>query len=151
MLNNIYLIVGVPASGKSWVCNQLREQCEYIAHDDHIAIPSAYLRKVLFQLSKCPTKAVLIEAPFSMGIMDDLLAKGYFVQPVFVIEKESVLRERYRLRGRNEEHIIRGHLTRQETYRLRAINHKAFAGDSSAVLTYLREQLGRPEIARKND
>ena len=138
-MTDVYLIVGVPASGKSWLCDQLRNRFEYVPHDEtiHLKDPEAYL-ETIHAMSFEALKPLLIEAPFSMGIEGELSALGYNVTPVFVIEEPSVLRHRYELRGRHEDHIIKGHLSRQDTFRKRAQLRQAFAGNSTEVLEHMR-------------
>jgi hypothetical protein len=138
-MNDIYVIVGVPASGKSWVADQLKDIFEYVHHDGYIYLknPAAYLTAVRNASVKA-TRPLLIECPFSMQILEDLVTFGYDVTPVFIIEKESALRDRYVQRQRHEEHIIKGHLTRQDTFLKRAVERKAFWGNSLSVLAYLK-------------
>jgi hypothetical protein len=138
-VNQIYLVVGVPASGKSWVCDQLKDSFHYVHHDGFIYLknPAAYLTEVR-KASLTATKPMLIEAPFSMKIMGDLRVLGYEVTPVFIIEKPDVLKQRYTQRGRHEANIIQGHLTRQQTFTDRAHEQAAFMGNSAEVLEHLK-------------
>lgn len=138
-MKDAYLVIGVPASGKSFVCDQLKDSFHYVHHDGFIYLkdPGAYLTEVRKAFAVA-TKPLLIEAPFSMKIMDDLKNLGFKVTPVFIIEKPEVLRERYAKRGRHESHIIQGHLTRQVTFLHRALEQKAFFGDSTQVLEHLK-------------
>lgn len=137
----VYLVVGVPSSGKSWVCEQLREKFEYVRHDDHQ--DGGYVDAILADRGEKP---VLCETPFSISqIMEPLLAAGRKVIPVFVIEEPQVLIDRYQRRQEekgtppeNQKPIPSGHLTRQKTYADRARAHSAFAGTSAQVLEHLR-------------
>lgn len=135
----IFLVAGVPASGKSFVCEKLTHRFEYVHHDGFIYLkqPGTYLSAVL-QAAKTATKPLLIEAPFSVsGIKDPLEKAGFRVTPCFIVEKEPVLRKRYEERNRKETHIIQGHLSRQKTFKKRAIEMGAFYGTSTEVLDYL--------------
>lgn len=139
----IYLLIGVPGSGKSWVSAQLTN-FHYVHHDGyigHINQPKEYVFGILDAL-KTATKPILAEAPFSISqIKDPLEERGLKVIPVFILEHPHVLHQRYMNReGRN---IPQGHLTRQETYRKRAMEWKAFMGTSSDVLKYL-QSIGGP-------
>lgn len=138
MKQKIYLVVGVPGSGKSWVCEQLQDKFEYIHHDGYIYLkePGAYVR-VILEKAPTATKPILIEAPFSIReTMEPLVNEGYSVTPVFIIEHPNVVAERYA--NREGKPIPQGHLTRMNTYRQRALEHGAFMGSSSQVFEYLK-------------
>ena len=55
-MKTVYLVVGVPASGKSWVCEQLKDKFEYVHHDGFIYLkqPGAYLNAI-FETAKTAT------------------------------------------------------------------------------------------------
>ena len=130
----IYLLVGVPGSGKSWVCNQLKDKFEYLAHDDYIGMPYA---KHASASARTGTKPVLIETPFSISqLKNPLEVSGNKVIPVFIIESEDVLKDRYY--KRDKKLIPTGHLTRMKTYAERAKEWNAFMGTSQEVLEYLK-------------
>lgn len=140
-MKNIYLVVAVPAAGKSWVCDKLKDRFECVHHDNfiHLKAPGTYFNAVL-DAAKTATRPLLIEAPFSIsGIKDPLEKKGFKVTPVFIFADEQVLRKRYTERGRTEEHIISGHLSRQKTFQERARKWRAFSGTSTEVLAHLTE------------
>lgn len=130
---NIYLVVGAPGSGKSWVCEQLKGTFEYVPHDLY---PKTYIAEVLERVKTAP-KPLLIETPFSVSkIVEPLNQAGYSVIPVFIIETPNVTAERYL--KREGKPIPQGHLTRIETYKQRANELKAFQGTSNEVLSYLK-------------
>lgn len=135
---NIYLVVGVPGSGKTWVCNQLEGAFHLIRHDQFIFVnqPGAYLKEVLKQ-APIAIRPLLIEAPFSVSeIKDPLERAGHKVIPIFIIEDDKTLGDRYLKR---ENRIIpQGHLTRTKTYLNRAKELGAFFGTSNEVLNYLK-------------
>lgn len=137
----IYLVVGVPGSGKSWVCEQLTQQFEYVHHDGfigHIAQPQVYVAAIL-EKAETASKPLLTEAPFSISsIKDPLEEAGYSVTPVFIIEEPEVLSSRYF--GREGREIPKGHLSRMNTYAERAEEWGAFRGTSSQVLEFLKEK-----------
>lgn len=132
----IYLVVGVPGSGKTWVCEQLGSKFNYLPHDEFIdeGIP-AYVNSAarLAEFSETP---VLIETPFSVTqIREPLLKRKHTVIPVFIIEEKSVISDRYS--KRDNKPIPQGHLTRIDTYITRANELKAFKGTSKEVLEFL--------------
>lgn len=135
----LYLVVGAPGSGKTWVCSQLHDKFHLIHHDGYIYLkePGAYVRAILSEAPKA-TKPVLIEAPFSVSkTVEPLEAAGHKVIPVFIVEPPLVHSQRY-LR-REKKPIPQGHLTRTKTYLDRAIQGKHFYGTSEQVLNHLKE------------
>jgi len=129
----IYLVVGVPGSGKTTICNQLKDQYEYFAHDQY---KKTYLATIL-ELGSIATKPILIETPFSVSeLVDPLTRAGFKVNPVFIIESAETVSERYT--KREGKPISKGHLTRLETYKQRAKDLNTFSGTSNEVLEYLR-------------
>lgn len=141
MVKTVYLVCGVPASGKSWVCQQLTDKFEYVHHDGfvgHINHPEAYVKAVA-QAAVSAARPILAEAPFSISSIEQPLTRiGHQVIPFFIIEDEKILRDRYKGRGRHEEHIIQGHLSRQKTFLERALTRGAFYGNSTQVLSRLK-------------
>lgn len=138
MTQPIYLVIGVPGSGKSWVCEQLTDKFEYVHHDGFIYLkqPGAYLNAIMEAIPTA-TKPLLIEAPFSISqTMDPLVKAGHKVIPVFIIEEDKVVAERYS--QRDKKPIPKGHLTRMQTYKQRAKEWDAFQGTSSEVFKYLQ-------------
>jgi Fe-S cluster assembly ATPase SufC len=134
----IYLLVGVPGSGKSWVCEKLTDKFEYVHHDGYIYLkqPGAYVKAIL-DIAPKATKPLLCEAPFSVSeTQEPLQLAGHKVTPVFIVEQPQVVAERYM--KREKKPIPKGHLTRMQTYLRRAIEHGHFFGGSQAVLEYLR-------------
>lgn len=142
MKQTVYMLVGVPASGKSWVAEQLKHKFTYLPHDAHInkqggsgSQTALYLKEIMGNLVKSK-KPILIETPFSMSILLDPLTKAKVkVIPVFVIEKPEVLVSRYTARGGAD--YPQSHLVRQETYKSRIPPFRAFSGTSQEVFDYL--------------
>lgn len=134
MTQPIYLVIGCPGSGKSWVCEQLRDQYEYVPHDSYLN--NALHIEATVRAAKTATKPLLIETPFSVSQIKDPLEKGFRVVPVFIQEHHEVIRKRYKERGSGD--LPAGHLARQLTYRQRAQLWQSFQGTSQQVLEYLR-------------
>lgn len=130
----IYLLVGVPGTGKSWVCDQLQDQYEVVRHDDFIN--GGHIAAIMQAADGA--RPVLTETPFSMSrIIEPLTEAGYAVIPVFVIEDEELLERCWDSRG-TPFSVRKGHMTRQNTYMDRAKSSGAFCGDSVTVLNYLK-------------
>lgn len=139
-MNKIYLLAGVPASGKSWICEQLKDQFDHVAHDDYIGAhhDSRYVN-ALARMRDLATKPILAETPFSISkILDPLTALGFDVEVVFIIERPEILVNRYLERGGVA--YSKGNFTRQETYATRAQEWNCFSGNSSEVLEYLQKR-----------
>jgi hypothetical protein len=126
----IYLLVGAPGSGKTWVAKQLETKFDYLPHDDFPDFKS-YLAAIQ-RLSSCTDKPILVETPFSVSQYTSALK----VTPVFIIETPETTTKRYETR--EGAPIPKGHLTRIETYKTRALELNAFVGTSQQVLEHLK-------------
>lgn len=137
----VFLLVGVPGSGKSWVSNQLHQKYEYIPNDHYLGHPNqqaAYLAAIV-AASKRAIKPLLIEAPFSVSQIQEPLEKhGLKIIPVVISEKPEVVSQRYL--EREKKAIPQGHLTRMRTYEERAKERGWFKGTSQEVLAHLKAQ-----------
>ncbi|PWT73945.1 MAG: hypothetical protein C5B60_07480 [Chloroflexi bacterium] len=140
----IYLLVGCPGSGKTWVCSQLGDAFHIVPHDKRRHNAAIYAREIENEMETA-TKPLIIETPFGVSeIMFELKVKrSYDVVPVFIIEEPGILEERYFKRSGKQ--IPQGHLTRQETYRERARDLGAFTGTSAEVAAMLKS--GRVMLA----
>lgn len=132
----IFMVVGCPGSGKSWVGEQLKQKYEYVRHDDH---KTGYVDAIA-RRAKSATKPLLIETPFSVSqIKEPLEKQGFEVVPLYIQEKSEVIKQRYQAREGKE--IPAGHLTRQQTYAQRANEQGAFSGSSTEILAKLWNRL----------
>lgn len=135
----VYILIGCPGSGKSWVSGQLTHQYTVVPHDDFIGSKSSAFFSELMKQAHFSEKPVLTETPFSVSqIKDPLEAKGVQVIPIFIQESHDVLIERYE--ARNKTIIPAGHLTRQKTYAERAALWRSFSGTSQQCLEYLKQK-----------
>jgi hypothetical protein len=139
MKQPVYLIVGVPGSGKTWITEQVKDLFTFVHHDGfigHINQPEVYVEAIL-EAAETSTKPLLAEAPFSVSsIADPLEAAGYSVIPVLISEPEDVIAGRYRQREGKD--IPKGHLTRLRTYQSRAEEFGWYSGTSEEVRDYLK-------------
>jgi hypothetical protein len=145
MKQPIFLMIGVPGSGKSWVAERVGHKFDYVHHDGfrgHINQPEAYVETIL-STWKDAKKPVLAEAPFSVSHIKDPLEKaGAHVKSVIIVEDKHVLSERYKNDPKRDgKDIPKGHLTRMGTYLSRAREYNAFVGNSTEVLKYLKHQV----------
>jgi hypothetical protein len=148
MSRTLYLLVGAPGSGKTWVCSQLEDKFHVIHHDGfvHLKEPGSYIREILKE-APAAEKPVIIEAPFSVSqTVEPLENRGYKVVPIFIIEDERTHSRRYIDREKKDgrwsdssmRHLV-GHLTRTKTYLQRAVDGGHFHGTSGQVLEYMKK------------
>lgn len=92
----------------------------------------------IIKASRNADKPILAEAPFSISQTKEPLEEaGIKVIPVFIQEHPDVITKRYV--DREGKAIPKGHLTRQQTYKVRAHEYGAFQGTSEQVLKHLKE------------
>lgn len=114
--------------------SQLKSKFHVVEHDKYIG--QNYI-DVLSDFANKEHKPILAEAPFSISKTKDPLEHlGYKVIPIFIIEPEPVLRDRYF--AREKKTIPQGHVTRMKTYAERAKEWNAFRGTSKEVLEHLK-------------
>jgi hypothetical protein len=123
------LLAGVQGSGKSWVCEQLRHRYTYVPHDDYLSRPAHIA--AIERIAKTSSLPVLADTPFATQAYRDRLPG---LELVAIYERPEVLDRRWAAGGRQyHPEQVRGALTRQATYRRRAV----FSGTSNEVLGYL--------------
>jgi len=140
----IYLLCGVPGSGKTWVIDQLfncRPPIGFtsIEHD-------SVSREQLLSLAKSlypPThmkRNVIIDCPFDeRSLRSELEHLNLKVTPLFIVEHPKVIEARYFKReGKRPSQSI---LTRAETIMNKVREWNAFYGTSQEVLDFLRSKL----------
>lgn len=160
-MQDIYLLIGVAASGKSWICRQLTHKFEYVAHDrcwyhpDAKKLPkkaqkdgwgppgsvSTHLRTLL-RKAKQSKRPVITEVPFGeTKLIARIKLAGLNVIPVFVIEDAKIIKERYLTR--EHKPIPRYTETRIGSLKNRALEYSIFEGSkhgtSAEILGYLEE------------
>lgn len=136
----IYLVVGVPASGKSWVCEQLQDRMRYVHHDLYVGMSGPqYVLALASAREQEGSRPVLGEVPFSVReVVEPLVAHGLVVEPVYIIEPPSVLAARYFLR--EAKSLPDGRIKQEMTYLERARASGAFHGTAAEVLAYLTKR-----------
>ncbi len=133
----IYLVIGCPGSGKSWICDQLKDHFCFTHHDLYIGMAGDTYVKEILKAAEKADKPLLGEVPFSISqIRDPLLQAGLDVIPVFIQELPHTIRTRYWQRENKE--IPKGHLSRQDTYARRAKEWGSFSGTSKEVFEHLK-------------
>lgn len=143
MKNVVYIVVGVPASGKSWVCKQLKDDYKYVPHDGwgqrFEKGGDEYLEDyadLIHATCKTSNKPVLGDCPFAERKLRDLL-RARRIEPTFVFLKVDgkTLTNRYIERNKP---IPKGHFTRLNSIPGRAAEWRAFFGTSTEALEHLK-------------
>ncbi len=129
----VYLICGVPGSGKTWVCEQLQDKFAWLPHDlhydDHV--------EATVMLAHHSSKPVITECPFGeTATREKLEAMGCKVTPIFIVEQPQVVKRRYEKRTGKE--LPRNVATRSVTILERAHEWGALHGTSEEVLNHLK-------------
>jgi hypothetical protein len=132
MSQKIYMLCGVPGSGKTWVSQQCPEYT-YISHD---AYKTGYADRIA-EAAQSSTKPVLIDCPFAeRELRDKLQAKGLTVEPKFIVEHPLIVKRRYE--NREGKPVSAATLTRARTISTRADEWKAYKGTSEQVRQHLK-------------
>lgn len=135
MMQKVYLLCGVPGSGKSWVMEKLVHLFKLVMNDLHIQEPRHFLVSQVKQAAH-GDKPVLVDCPFAeREFREQLIAAGLNVEPVFIVESPAVVAHRYK--NREGKEASKNTLTRAVTIEDRAREWGAHYGTSSAVLQYL--------------
>jgi predicted ABC-type ATPase len=94
MTKRVYLMVGVPGSGKTWVTSQLKGNLVLCHHDQfafgHANQPEVYVDAIKDAAEKSD-KPILAEAPFSISAIEGPLKDaGFTVRKVFIVEEPDI-------------------------------------------------------------
>src|SRR5262245_42204825 len=114
----VYLVIGVPGAGKTWLCKQLPSSFNYVPHDRCWTHPSGakpgpkypdwgppgskstHLETIVKE-AKASLKPVVTEVPFGeRRLRDELVSRGLKVVPLFVVEDPDTVAKRYANRER---------------------------------------------------
>jgi hypothetical protein len=143
-MSTIYMVVGVPGSGKSWVCARLTGVARLLHHDLWSGMEGDRYAAEILREAGTPGLPVLCEAPFSVSkTRDRLLAAGHGVVTAYIIEDEDTLVDRYMNREGRLPPV--SSWARQRTYLARALEEQAFYGSSAEVWAYLITLLSKDE------
>jgi hypothetical protein len=133
-MQKVYIVCGVPGSGKTWVCDKVKDKFTYVPNDDYIG--RSYV-SALVKASKSSNKPVLGDCPFGeRPLKEELEQLGIKVVPLFLTEKGSVIKQRYE--ARDGKPIPQAHLTRAMGLEARAIEWGAKYGTATALVDLLK-------------
>lgn len=133
----VYVLVGVPGCGKTWLLDQLpTDRFTIIRNDDYIGHWADYMDAIFAAADG--DRPVVCEATFSVSaITGKLSLRSITYQEIYIIESREMLRYRWSMRG-TDMAIQMGHLTRQRTYLGRAEMQGAPHGTSDEMLETFR-------------
>lgn len=132
-LPTVYLLVGAPASGKSWVASQLADKFEYISYDSN-------RKKTHLDLLKIPSiKPKLYDPTFKISTIIRRHSNEFNFILVGIYEKEQILRGRMNLRGGVwTDTVMKRNEVAKKRYEKYGTN--GFLGTSQEVLEFLKKQ-----------
>lgn len=154
MSQPVYLVCGVPGSGKTWVCRQLKDKFTYVPHDQCWKHPTKkpdaskdnpeWAPGAVSTHVECVVKAVkeglkpvITESPFNeRAVKEELEAKGVTVRPYFVIEAPETARKRYE--KRESKKYPKHFYSRAKSIETRAKEWSVPSGTSEEVLEMLK-------------
>lgn len=126
----IYVLAGVSGSGKSWVCEQLRDQFHYIPMDK-------YKKNIGYMLNVTSNdKPILIDPTTNVSTYFKRLSDKYDVALVVIIEDKDTIIKRLEARGGNFTKSIARRISRMKALSSRSI----FSGTSHQVLDFLQNK-----------
>lgn len=139
-MSSIYLVCGVPGSGKTWVLNQINVlNVKVIHHDDYLDYSPEKYAMLLVEALKTHDKVVADCPLFISAIIATINDINISIKPIFIIEDAHTIKTRYE--QREHRSIPKQHLSRIPTLVKRAQEYKAFMGTSEQVLNKLKEYL----------
>lgn len=135
MTKKIYLICGVPGSGKTWVSKQLDGKFHYLPHDANYKNHT----HAVWKASQISDKPIITECPFGeRELKARLIAHGLDVKPYFVVESPDTVKLRYE--DREKRPCPQNHITRASSIGARAKEWQAPHGTSDEVLQLLQKE-----------
>lgn len=139
IMKPVYIIFGVPGSGKTWCMNQLKDKFTTVAHDDYIGDESRFIPTVL-SAARNGDRPVLVDSPFKVNSLIKMLTDcGCTVKPYFILETPTIVRHRYETR--ENKPIPKQHITRIVGLVKKAQDLNAPRGTATQVLDMLKKVL----------
>lgn len=134
-MQDVYMVCGVPAAGKSWVCEQLKHRFTYVDNDKYIGNKTAHWAAILNAAEG--SKLVLVDCPFAERELKERLEEiGLKVHPFFIITPVETVKERYALRGNGP--LPQASVTRATSILNRANEWDSPRGSSAEILSMLQ-------------
>ncbi len=125
---DLYIVAGCPASGKSWVCSQLKHKFNYVSHD---AINKDQCMQELIMNNNKP---LLFDPTMRVSTFIKRLSHLFNIKLIIIIEEESVINQRIISRGGSITNTIRERIIKMSNLS----KTSSFNGTSLEVLEYLK-------------
>lgn len=124
---DLFLIAGCPASGKSWVCEQLSDKFNYVSYDK---VNKNYH---VYELLKNNNKPLLYDPTIKVSTFTKRYSHLFNIKLLVIVEDKRIIENRMRVRS--------GEITKTLDRRIKRMsdlsNNCEFSGTSDEVLNYL--------------
>lgn len=133
----IYFLTGVPATGKSWIMDQL-DQFQVFQHDKYIDKDNELIRKI--KAASFKESPIVTNRPFLSGVFIDQLKRiGFDVEEILVTAPLHIIEHRYMARPARKPYlpVFKANHARYE----RTPNRFVFKGTSDQVLNWLKRKV----------
>ena len=124
---DLYIVAGCPASGKSWVCNQLKDKFNYISYDN------TSKTQCIQELIINNDKPLLFDPTIKVSTFIKRIKNRFNVHLIVIIEDEDTINQRMINRGGQITDTIKRRIKRMSNLSKQA----EFSGTSDQVLKYL--------------
>lgn len=125
---DLLLVAGCPASGKSWVCNQLKDKFNYVSYDE------VNRNLHVYELLKNNSKQLLFDPTIKISTFTKDIGHLFNIRLIVIKEDESIINNRMISRG--------GEVTETIKKRIKRMNDLSkkceFSGTSLEVFNYLK-------------
>lgn len=132
-MTDVILVIGVPGSGKTWVCQQLSDRFTYVPRDDD----SDNHAERLIAAARKPGGPVISEVPFGeRELVAELERVGLEVTPIFLVEETEIIAERYEVR--ESKPLSTAHRARAANMKNKAQEWGAWSGTADEAVEHLQ-------------
>lgn len=132
-MQSVYLLCGVPGSGKTFLAEKLQKKFSYLPHDEY---PVTTYGKEIWKMASMSEKPILAECPFRMSVLiKELQDAGLKVYSYFIKEPEYLISSRYE--AREGKPIPKKHLSNYK--RLLATHRDWIVGSQNEILAVLKK------------
>jgi dephospho-CoA kinase len=124
-------VAGASGAGKTWVCNQLKDAVEYVAHDK---VDKKNIRPILWNSKR---DLVLYDPTTHVSSFIKRNSDIFEIELVVIQETQEVIEKRLIQRGGKLTDSVKRRISRMRSLAKKAI----FTGTSEEVLTFLSNAL----------